>query len=103
MGTDIPWATKRRWPTMNELAADHPQNHPAVLALREADCVSGVQWCYDTTYKITFRLSASAEQREAVLDRLEAECGFTPTDDQLRGRDILISKETVEIEVNSDE
>jgi hypothetical protein len=88
---------------MNERATDHPVNHPAVEALRTADCVSSVRWCYETTYKITFRLSASAEQREALLDSLEAECGFTPNNDQSRGRDILISKESVEIEVNSDE
>jgi hypothetical protein len=88
---------------MNELAADHPENHPAAQALREADCVAGVRWCYDTTYKIAFRLSASAEQREAVLDSLEAECGFTPNDDQPRGRDVLIHKEPVAIEVVSNE
>jgi hypothetical protein len=84
---------------MSERAADHP----AVRALREADTVSGVQWCYDTTYKITFQLSASAEQREAVLDSLEAECGFTLDDDQPRGRDVWVHKEAVEIEVTSDE
>jgi hypothetical protein len=85
------------------LAADHPENHPAAQALREADCVDSIRWCYDTTYHLTFRLSASSEQRETVLDRLEAECGFTPTDEQSRGRDVLIHKEFVEIEVNSDE
>jgi hypothetical protein len=54
-------------------------------------------------HKITFRLSASAEQREALLDSLEAECGFTLDDDQPQGRDVWVHKEAVEIAVNSDE
>jgi hypothetical protein len=85
------------------LAADHPENHPAAQALRAADCVATVKWRYDLAYRITFRLSASAEQREAVLDSLEAECGFTLDDDQPRGRDVWIHKESVEIEVEGNE
>lgn len=81
------------------LPEDHPENSSIADSIREVGLVSAVQWCYETTYKIQFTVTASAEQIEAFLDEVEAVCGLTPTDDQPRGRAVLVHREFVDIEI----
>lgn len=82
------------------LPSDHPATSSIAEAMREIECISGVQWCYERTYNIRFDATATTEQIEAVLDEIETECGLTPTDDQPRGRGVLVHREFVDIEID---
>lgn len=87
---------------MSELSADHPENAPVATAMREVKCIRAVEWCHDTTYKVWFTSHTTEAQIEHFLDKLEAECRFTPTDEQVRGRNVLVDRETVPIEINDE-
>lgn len=86
-------------PLHTKLPDDHPENSPAAMAMRDVECVRGVEWCYGTTYTIQFTVTASAEQIEAFLDEVESECGLVPTDDQPRGRVARVHREYIVIEI----
>jgi hypothetical protein len=87
---------------MSERSADHPENHLVATAMREVDCVSEVQWCYDTRYKVWFTTDATDVQIETFLDKLEVECGFRPSVTQVPGNNIVVDDETVPIEIEDD-
>lgn len=88
---------------MNEihtkLPDDHPENSAIAEAMRDVECVRRIKWCYDRAYNIQFAVTATAEQIEVFLDEVEAECGLTPTDDQPRGRGVLVQREYIDIEI----